>query len=68
MLNIHEACWPRGAKPIAFLMSLVLFDLVAFIAIVEPSLITHCKMREIKLKDQRKESSATSSFVSARIT
>eukprot|EP00959_Pyramimonas_sp_CCMP1952_P033954 712110-Pyramimonas_sp.AAC.1 len=40
MLSIHAVRLPRGAQPMAFRSFLALFSLMAFMTMVEPSVIT----------------------------
>eukprot|EP00428_Durinskia_dybowskii_P079523 CAMPEP_0170435272 /NCGR_PEP_ID=MMETSP0117_2-20130122/43510_1 /TAXON_ID=400756 /ORGANISM="Durinskia baltica, Strain CSIRO CS-38" /LENGTH=83 /DNA_ID=CAMNT_0010695211 /DNA_START=90 /DNA_END=338 /DNA_ORIENTATION=+ len=57
-LSIHKARCPRGAQATALLNCLAEFALMAFITMVEPSVMTRTRILEMRLKDQRKASSA----------
>ena len=68
MLSVHSARFPRGAQPTALLNCLPEFMLMAFMTMVEPSLMTRVSIRETRPNDHLNASTASSESVSFRRT
>ena len=61
--SIHCARSPRGAQSTASLKRFLEFALMAFITIVDPSMVVSTNILPTRLKDYRKESTVVGSWV-----